>query len=795
MYSKASARKVMVKADISLDSETEMHMFSCYVVFSFLHECLMKGPSHQVQCCGRMRVIRNWIVSKKRKFLGIEERLEKMINCMRSGEQVAVDEIGGYSSESLATRDYSATASGYSSRPGAAEFDPKLDNSNIEEAESTLRESGYLNYEEARALLGRLEYQKGNFEAALHVFEGIDIAAVAPKMKISISRRCERNMNRRRSLSDAAPPMSIHAVSLLLEAVLLKAKSLQILGRFQEAARSCKTILDTVESALPEGWPENVDLDRKLQETIRNAVELLPELWNLAGSHQHVISSFRRALLYPWNLDIETTSRIQKEFAMFLLYSGCEASPPSLRSQLDGSFVPRNNIEEAVLLLLILLRNSVIGSIEWDPSVVDHLSFALTVSGEFKTLAQQVEELLPETMERKERHYILALCYFGEGEHMIALDLLRNSLNDRENSECEQELLLASKICADNMVCVEDGIKYSCKAISHLDGKCMQVVAIAYCLLGVLLSSKSRLIASDSEKVLMQSEALRALKTAERTMSESDPYIVLHLCLEYAEQRNLSVAFCHAKELVKLEGGSSVAAYVLLARILSAQKNFVDAELVIDAAIDQSGKWDQGELLKTKAKLRIAQGRLRSAVETYTFLLAVLQVQNKSLGTANKVMKSKRNRNRNLEMEIWHDLANLYIALSQWRDAEVCLAKSKAINPYSASRWHSTGLLFKARDQQQEALNAFRKALDIEPNHVPSLISTACVLRKLGGQSSSIVRSLLSDALRLDRTNPNAWYNLGLLYKHDLGSSALEAAECFEAAAHLEETSPIEPFR
>lgn len=68
-----------------------------------------------------------------------------MIKCMCSGEQVVVDEIS-FSSESLATRDYSATASGYSSRPGG-ETDTKVDNSNIEEAESTLRESGYLNYE------------------------------------------------------------------------------------------------------------------------------------------------------------------------------------------------------------------------------------------------------------------------------------------------------------------------------------------------------------------------------------------------------------------------------------------------------------------------------------------------------------------------------------------------------------------------------------------------------------------------------------------------------------------------
>lgn len=51
-----------------------------------------------------------------------------------------------------------------------------------------------------------------------------------------------------------------------------------------------------------------------------------------------------------------------------------------------------------------------------------------------------------------------------------------------------------------------------------------------------------------------------------------------------------------------------------------------------------------------------------------------------------------RNNDRSLEMETWHDLANVYLSLSQWRDAEVCLSKSKAINPHSASRWHSTGM-------------------------------------------------------------------------------------------------------
>lgn len=62
------------------------------------------------------------------------------------------------------------------------------------------------------------------------MFEGIDIAAVTSKMKVSLSRRCEQN--RRRSQSDAAPSMSMHATTLLLEAIFLKSKSLQGLGRF-----------------------------------------------------------------------------------------------------------------------------------------------------------------------------------------------------------------------------------------------------------------------------------------------------------------------------------------------------------------------------------------------------------------------------------------------------------------------------------------------------------------------------------------------------------------------------------
>lgn len=106
-----------------------------------------------------------------------------------------------------------------------------------------------------------------------------------------------------------------------------------------------------------------------------------------------------------------------------------------------------------------------------------------------------------------------------------------------------------------------------------------------------------------------------------------------------------------------------------------------------------------------------------------------------------------------------------------------------------------SGALYEAKGLHKEALKAFATALDVDPTHVSSLVSMAVVLRRFGERSVPIVRSLLTEALRLDRMNYSAWYNLGLVYKDKGAGFALEAAECFEAALVIEETAPIEPFQ
>ncbi|KAG6571538.1 Protein NPGR2, partial [Cucurbita argyrosperma subsp. sororia] len=652
--------------------------------------------------------------------------IRKIMKCLCSGEKAAGDD-GIPASESPLPVENSA--SGRSSR--TSEINKKPEIGNIEEAESSLRESGSLNYEEARALLGRYEYQKGNIEAALHVFEGIDIAAITSKIMISIGRRGD--CPRRRSQSFTTPPMSMHTVSLLLEGIFFKAKSLQALGKFGEAARTCKVILDILESSFPEGLPENFGADCKLQETVTKAAELLPELWKLADASQEAILSYRRALLHLWNLDAGTTARIQKEFAIFLLYRDTRA------------------------------------------------------------LAGQIEELPPGILQRQERYHALALCYYGAGEDLAALNLLRKVLSSHEDPKSLPPLLMASKICGENCELAEDGTSFAYRALQSLDHGCDQLEGVANCLLGISLSVYSKSAVADSEKSSRQCEAMEAFEAARKKTRMTDPNVLYHSSLQYADERNLDSALHYARKCLKLEGGSNIKTWLLLARILSAQQRYTDSESIINAALDQTGKWDQGELLRTKAKLLIAQDEFKGAIETYSRLLAIFQIRSKNFGSGDKKLQSST---RRLKMEVWHDLALVYIRLLQWHDAEACLSKSKAICSHSASRCHITGMLYEAKGLYKEALKAFMAALDIDPIHVPSLVSSAVAIRHLGHRSHPVVRSFLMDALRLDQTNHGAWYNLGLFYKSEgTKSSLVEAVECFEAAAFLEESAPVEPFR
>ncbi|EOX93048.1 Tetratricopeptide repeat (TPR)-containing protein isoform 2 [Theobroma cacao] len=583
--------------------------------------------------------------------------------------------------------------------------------------------------------------------------------------------------------------VSQHAASLVLEGVYLKAKSLQKLGRFTEAAQDCTNVLDAVGRIFPQGIP-GVQVENRLQETVSQAVELLPELWKQAGNYQEAMSAYRRGLLHLWNLDNDCCARIQKAFAVFLLYSGLEAGPPSLGAQVDGAYVPKNNLEEAILLLMVLVQKIHQGIIQWDPSVMDHLTYALSLCSQTPVLSKQLEELKPGVVQRIDRWNTLALCCSAAGQNKYALNLLRKSLHKHERPDDLTALLLAAKICSEDSHLAADGVGYAQRAINNAQGVDGHLKGVGFRMLGLCLRQLAKIAFKDTERSHLQSEALLFLDAA-IFFEQDNADIIFELGVQHAEQRNLNAALHYAKKYIDVTGGSVLKGWRLLALVLSAQHRFSEAAVVTDAALDETAKWEQGPLLRLKAKLEISQSRPMDAIETYRYLLALVQAQRKSFGPMR--IDSQVGDDKVNEFEVWHGLANLYSSLSHWKDVEICLRKAREMKQYSAKLLQTEGVMCQERGEIQEAMSAYINAILLEPSYAPCKVLISAMLSKMGSNSVPVARTLLSDALRIEPTNHKAWYYLGMIQKDD--GRLTEAIESLQAAYILEESDPVESFR
>jgi tetratricopeptide repeat protein 7 len=152
--------------------------------------------------------------------------------------------------------------------------------------------------------------------------------------------------------------------------------------------------------------------------------------------------------------------------------------------------------------------------------------------------------------------------------------------------------------------------------------------------LGSCLAKKSKVACSDYHRSLLQTEALKSLNEA-RSLDHHNPEVIFDMGVEYTEQRNMHSALKCAKDFIDATGGSVSKGWRFLSLVLSAQQRYSEAEVVADAALDETAKWEQGPLLRVRAKLKVAQSLPMEAVEAYRALLALVQAQRKAYGTVN----------------------------------------------------------------------------------------------------------------------------------------------------------------
>uniref|UniRef100_V5IB36 Tetratricopeptide repeat protein n=1 Tax=Anoplophora glabripennis TaxID=217634 RepID=V5IB36_ANOGL len=143
-----------------------------------------------------------------------------------------------------------------------------------------------------------------------------------------------------------------------------------------------------------------------------------------------------------------------------------------------------------------------------------------------------------------------------------------------------------------------------------------------------------------------------------------------------------------------------------------------------------------------------------------------------------------------LQVEIWLLLAELYLALDQPADVQMCIQEATQIYPLSHHIMHMKGLYHMHKEEWPEAKLCFQNAVAINPQHVKSLQQLGLVYHYLGLQG--LAETTLREAAKIEPKNHITWYNLG---------KVLEALKEYEKASNAmatalmeEKNNPILPF-
>lgn len=106
--------------------------------------------------------------------------------------------------------------------------------------------------------------------------------------------------------------------------------------------------------------------------------------------------------------------------------------------------------------------------------------------------------------------------------------------------------------------------------------------------------------------------------------------------------------------------------------------------------------------------------------------------------------------------------ANALLAAERYRDARIAFREMTRDYPELSGPWVKLGEVAEARDYQDKAEAAYRKAIEINPNNVNAYMALGLHLRKKGEFAEA--QQVYIDALNLWRDFPGAHLNLAILY-------------------------------
>ncbi|GAB5569596.1 tetratricopeptide repeat protein 7A isoform X3 [Prionailurus iriomotensis] len=263
----------------------------------------------------------------------------------------------------------------------------------------------------------------------------------------------------------------------------------------------------------------------------------------------------------------------------------------------DNLYCPKDNIEEALLLLLIsesmATRDVVLSrapeqeedravSLRNAAAIYDLLSITLGRRGQYVMLSECLERAMKFAFEEFHLWYQVALSMVACGKSAYAVSLLRECMKLRPSDPTVP--LMAAKVCIGSLHWLEEAEHFATMVID-LREEAGEFLSKGYLALGLTYSLQATDATLKSKQDELHRKALQTLERAQQ-LAPGDPQVILYVSLQLALVRQISSAMEQLQEALKMCRDDANALH-LLALLFSAQKHYQHALDVINMAITE----------------------------------------------------------------------------------------------------------------------------------------------------------------------------------------------------------------
>jgi len=231
-------------------------------------------------------------------------------------------------------------------------------------------------------------------------------------------------------------------------------------------------------------------------------------------------------------------------------------------------------------------------------------------------------------------------------------------------------------------------------------------------------------------------------------------------------------------------------------QIITLTAGIVGTELIED-------KWD-GKTYWLKAKISANPGDVTKAIDNLRkdrqktkeledvrkksdALLKENERLRRELATSKGEKKKKETKAYNktikdLKAAEWFEIAYQFLIAEHWKGALDAFTKAIELNPQDANAYSNRGLACDKLGNYQQAIKDYNKAIKLNPQYATVYINRGIAYAKLGNTKQGIKD--FNKTIELNPQNSLAYYNKGIAYAH-LGNIK-QAIENYKIAARLE---------